>query len=134
MQYSLITQGETIYSPGMSFCYRVIGSICRLYDREELPYPSCSLQWRGKQPSWNRVGKRFIPDMSCKNSPSYSVYLMNGRVEFTEKIITCNWVKLSPEEKLWWCTPSSKMRYYEHITTSQELYKQIRQHSTSVAA
>lgn len=44
-----------------------------LYDREELPWPSCSLAWKGKQPSWNRVGRRFVPDIAASRCPAYAV-------------------------------------------------------------
>ena len=50
----MLEQGQTFRSPGGGFSYEVIGPCCRLYDREELPYPSCSLQWKGKQPSWKK--------------------------------------------------------------------------------
>ena len=47
--------GKKIRSPGGSFVYEIQGPVCILYDREQLPWPCCSLQWRGKQPSWNRL-------------------------------------------------------------------------------
>jgi hypothetical protein len=70
-----LPSGSVFNSPGGTFIYRVIGPICRLYDRSELPWPSCSIQWRGKQPSWRRVGKQFVPDLATRGYPSYSVQL-----------------------------------------------------------
>lgn len=106
--------GDLILSPGLSFDYVVIGPVCRLYDREELPYPSCSLSWRGKQPSWNRVGKRFVPDMACTRSPSYSVKLVYYDVLIKNecyKILTLYPQKLDTETKQWWYTkaPTKKL-------------------------
>ena len=73
MTTEILRYGEKIRSPGGSFMYEVQGPCCILYDREQLPWPSCSLTWRGKQPSWNRVGRRFVPDLAASRCPSYSV-------------------------------------------------------------
>ena len=59
--------GKRLRSPGGSFLYEVQGPVCRLYDREQLPWPSCSLQWKGKQPSWRRIGRRFVADLSVSH-------------------------------------------------------------------
>lgn len=90
---------DLITSPGGSFTYLIQGAVCRLYDREELPYPCCSLQWKGKQPFWNRVGKRFVTDLSTSRSPSYSVVLAGSNRPF---ILTLGWVRLSVKEQEWW--------------------------------
>jgi hypothetical protein len=95
--------GHTFLSPGNHFTYRVIGPCCRLFDREELPWPCCRIQWRGKEPSWRRIGKRLIPDLATQNSPSYAVEIVgteatSGRVT----IVTLYAVKLSPEIREWW--------------------------------
>jgi len=42
-------------SPGGQFSFRVLGPCCRLFDREELPWPCCRLAWRSKEPSWRRI-------------------------------------------------------------------------------
>ncbi len=68
--------GDLFSSPGCHFSYRVIGPCCRLFDREQLPWPCCRLQWRGKEPSWRRIGKRFVPDVGTKRHPSYSVEIV----------------------------------------------------------
>jgi hypothetical protein len=93
--------GQIFYSSGGHFTYRVIGPCCRLFDREELPWPCCRLQWRGKEPSWRRIGKRFVPDLATKNSPSYSVEVL-GQEYSGRSIITLYSVKLSAELKEWW--------------------------------
>ena len=51
--------------------YKALFAFCMT---EDLPWPSCSMQWKGKQPSWNRIGRRFIPDLAASRCPSYSVY------------------------------------------------------------
>lgn len=72
-----LRSGEIFYSPGGTFKYRVIGPCCRLYDREELPWPCCRLSWQGKEPFWNRIGRRFVADLGAKESPSYCVELVD---------------------------------------------------------
>lgn len=96
---TVLPWGDLITSPGGSFTYLIQGAVCRLYDREELPYPSCSLQWKGKQPFWNRIGKRFVADFSTSRSPSYSVVLVGSNKAFT---VTLGWVRLSSEQQQWW--------------------------------
>ena len=94
--------GKKIRSPGGSFVYEVIGPVCRLFDREELPWPSCSLQWRGKQPSWRRVGRRFVGDLSVRRCPSYAVRAVDSAGTRWEGVITVFYERLTPEEKIWW--------------------------------
>lgn len=69
----MFAPGTCFQSPGGSFQYIVQGPVCRLYDREELPWPCCRLSWRGKEPSWNRIGRRFVGDLAAKRHPSYSL-------------------------------------------------------------
>lgn len=94
---------QIIQSPGGSFTYKIIGKVCVLFDRENLPYPCCSLQWKGKQPSWRRVGRRYIPDISCLKFPSYYVELLDdyGNV-IDARVLTVFWKKLSLKESSWW--------------------------------
>lgn len=93
--------GQIFYSSGGHFTYRVIGPCCRLFDREELPWPCCRIQWRGKEPSWRRIGKRFVPDLAVRSSPSYAVEVL-GQEYSGRSVITLYSVKLSPELKEWW--------------------------------
>ena len=69
----MLEPGDLLDSPGHSFSYRIEGLCCRLYDREELPWPCCRLSWHGKEPSWKRVGSRLVGDVACKRYPSYAV-------------------------------------------------------------
>lgn len=95
--------GQGFKSPGGTFKYRVIGACCRLYDRENLPHPCCRLSWRGKEPFWNRQGKRFVPDIAVKRSPSYCVQLVDCP-EAEPFVITLHWLKLSDVQQNWWYT------------------------------
>jgi hypothetical protein len=91
--------GQVFYSPGGTLKYRVIGACCRLYDREQLPYPCCRLSWHSKEPFWNRQGRRFVPDIAAKQSPSYCV----GLVDYPETepiVMTLSWLKLSSSQRV----------------------------------
>lgn len=103
--------GYIFQSPGSQFSYRVIGPCCRLFDREQLPWPCCRLQWRGKEPSWRRIGRRLIADLSAKRYPSYCVELLGyqGTAPF---IITLYTQRLSPQQQQWW--------YAKHLVTQTE--------------
>jgi hypothetical protein len=98
--FPILKTGETIMSPGKTFEYEVIGPVCRLYDREELPWPSCSIAWKGKQPSWRRIGRRFVVDMGTRFAPSYNVRCADG----TQMVITRYNDRLSPVLRNWWIT------------------------------
>lgn len=95
--------GSIFSSPGCHFTYRIIGPCCRLFDREQLPWPCCRLQWRGKEPSWRRIGKRLIPDLATKNFPSYCVEILDhGHPSGPPFVITLYTAKLTPAEREWW--------------------------------
>lgn len=98
-----LKQGQRFFSPGGNFEYEVIGACCLLYDRELLPYPSCSLNWKGKQPSWRRIGRRFINDMSASNSEVYYVKLIDSNFE---NLSYSYWVftywEMEESLKKWW--------------------------------
>jgi hypothetical protein len=94
--------GKYIRSPGGSFVYYITGPCCQLYDREELPWPSCNLQWKGKQPSWNRIGKRFVPDIAASRCPSYSVLARDLHGNQWEQVFTLYYERLTPFERAWW--------------------------------
>ncbi len=93
--------GDLFYSRGGHFGYRVIGPCCRLFDREQLPWPCCRLQWRSKEPSWRRIGKRFVLDIATRQAPSYSVELI-GQEAKEPLIITLYWLKLPQPLRDWW--------------------------------
>lgn len=94
--------GKFLRSPGGSFAYEVLGPCCQLYDRTELPWPSCSIRWKGKQPSWNRIGKRFIPDLAASRCPSYSVIGTDIHGNEWIQVLTIYQDRLDPTTKNWW--------------------------------
>ncbi|MGJ3253163.1 MAG: hypothetical protein ACFE0J_18825 [Elainellaceae cyanobacterium] len=94
--------GHIFHSPGGHFTYRVMGPCCRLFDRDELPWPCCRIQWRSKEPSWRRIGKRFIADIAARNAPSYSVEILGQEPSRNSFVMTLYWSKLSPPLKNWW--------------------------------
>jgi len=94
--------GKFIRSPGGSFAYEVQGPCCQLYDREELPWPSCNIRWKGKQPSWNRIGKRFVPDLAASRCPSYAVSAMDIHGNRWQQVLTLYYDRLTANEKNWW--------------------------------
>lgn len=96
-----LRHGQTFFSPGAHFSYRVIGSCCRLFDRETLPYPCCRIEWHSKEPSWRRVGKRLIVDLATRNSPSYSVEIV-GQAMPEPLVMTLYSIKLPQPLKEWW--------------------------------
>lgn len=94
--------GHVFQSPGAHLTYRVVGPCCRLFDREQLPWPCCRIQWRGKEPSWRRVGKRFVPDLATRKSPSYCVEIVgqgDGAQAFVTTLYTA---KLDRDTQSWW--------------------------------
>lgn len=95
--------GDVIESPGKTFRYRAIGACCQLFDRESLPYLKCNLRGKFKEPSWNRIGKRFVPDRSVRHRASYNVVL-EGFPSSKPRVIIY-WKELSREEKEWWYAP-----------------------------
>lgn len=97
-----LSTGKFKRSYGGSFVYVVQGPCCRLYDKEELPWPSCSLAWKGKQPSWNRIGKRYVPDMATTRCPSYSVHGYDHHGNSWESVVTFYEESLTKAERRWW--------------------------------
>lgn len=104
-----LEHGQIITSPGCHFSYRVLGACCRLFDREQLPWPCCRLQWRSKEPSWRRIGRRLILDMASRAHPTYSVEMVGqGRDRpltgdlIQPMILTCYWIKLPQAMNEWW--------------------------------
>ncbi|ATS18608.1 hypothetical protein L5470_01435 [Synechococcus sp. PCC 6717] len=91
--------GYHFYSPGYSFSYEVIGPCCRLFDREQLPWPCCRIAWRSKEPSWRRIGRRLVVDGATKRHPSYAVY---HRETNTVMMITLYWIHLEGRDRQWW--------------------------------
>ena len=100
----LLIGGDAFSSSGGRFLYVVSGPVCRLFDREQLPWPSCSLLWRGKQPSWNRVGCRFVADLAAARCPSYAVVGLDANGLRWEEVITLYGEMLVADLRRWWIT------------------------------
>jgi hypothetical protein len=93
-----------LHSPGGQFRYRIIGPCCRLFDREKLPWPCCRIQWHSKEPSWRRIGHRFVGDMAARRYASYSVELIGYSNPLEPTILTIYTDRLSPQIQDWWYT------------------------------
>ena len=100
----LLPTGTVISSPGGHFSYRILGACCRLFDRDELPWPCCRIQWRSKEPSWRRIGKRFVPDLATKRFPSYIVEILDHEYSRDPFVLTLYWLKFPSDIQNWWYT------------------------------
>tara|TARA_B100001173_G_scaffold307745_2_gene316819 strand:+ start:819 stop:1163 length:345 start_codon:yes stop_codon:yes gene_type:complete len=98
----MLENGKKIRSYGGNFIYEIVGPVCVLYDREELPWPSCSLQWKGKQPSWNRNGKRFVPDIAASRCGAYAVFAQDLWGATWTQVLVFYDQRLSKREKRFW--------------------------------
>ncbi|MEM9807062.1 MAG: hypothetical protein AAF959_17485 [Cyanobacteria bacterium P01_D01_bin.56] len=108
--------GHIFQSPGAHLTYRVIGPCCQLFDREQLPWPCCRLQWRGKEPSWRRIGRRFIIDLATQRHPSYCVEIVGQGYRAQPIVITLYTAKLSQDLQHWWHT---KHRYIKNSHSAE---------------
>ncbi len=97
-----LPSGTIIPSIGGHFTYRIVGPCCRLFDREQLPWPCCRIQWHGKEPSWRRIGRRFTPDLAAQKAPSYSVEVLETGCAGETIILTIYSDRLSQEQRDWW--------------------------------
>jgi hypothetical protein len=100
--HRLLEPGSEHTSPGGQYSYRVLGPCCRLFDREELPWPCCRLAWRSKEPSWRRIGRRLVPDLAARRCPSYAVELLQPGARPTGTVITLFAQRLSADLQEWW--------------------------------
>jgi hypothetical protein len=100
--HTVLPHGSLHTSLGGQYSYRVLGPCCRLFDREDLPWPCCRLAWRSKEPSWRRVGRRFVPDLAARRCPSYAVELLQPGSRLTCTVITLFPQRLSPGLQEWW--------------------------------
>jgi hypothetical protein len=98
----LLPSGTEHPSPGGQYSYRILGPCCRLFDREELPWPCCRLAWRSKEPSWRRIGCRFVADLAARRCPSYAVELLQPGARPTATVLTLFAQRLAPELQEWW--------------------------------
>ena len=111
----LSDHGSIHTSIGGQFSYRVLGPCCRLYDREELPWPCCRLAWKGREPSWKRVGKRLVPDIAAQKCPSYSVEIIQPGVKSTKTILTSYSERLDSNLEEWWYSKRPRSRDSSNI-------------------
>ena len=98
----LLEHGSIHQSMGGQYSFRVLGACCRLYDREELPWPCCRIAWKSKEPSWRRIGKRFVPDIAAQRCPSYSVEILQPGFKPTKTILTLFSKKFDKALQEWW--------------------------------
>jgi hypothetical protein len=101
-EHRVLEPGTVHSSPGGQFSYRILGPCCRLFDREELPWPCCRLAWRSKEPSWRRIGRRFVADLAARRCPSYAVELLQPGARPTCTVITFFPQRLAPLLQEWW--------------------------------
>ena len=111
---ALLEHATVHASPGGQYSFRVIGPCCRLFDREELPWPCCRLAWHSKEPSWRRVGRRFVPDLASRRCPSYSVELLQPGSRPTSTLLTLFSMRLTPELQEWWYSRQPKSMVAEN--------------------
>ncbi|KGG16203.1 MULTISPECIES: hypothetical protein [unclassified Prochlorococcus] len=118
--------GSVHASEGGHFSYRVIGPCCRLFDREDLPWPSCSLAFKkayginkSKQPSWRRIGSRFVPDIAARRCPSYSVDIIQPGFKATPTILTFFSSRFEETMQEWWYSRHPKSKQASNIYPSE---------------
>ena len=107
--------GSIHSSIGGQFSFRVIGPCCRLYDREDLPWPCCRLSWRSKEPSWRRIGKRLVADIAAQKCPTYSVEIIQPGVKPTKTILTLFSRRLDSDLQEWWYSKHPRSRDSSNI-------------------
>jgi len=108
--------GKRVKSQGGHYNYKILGACCRLYDREELPWPCCSLIWKGKQPSWNRIGKRLIADIAASKCPSYYCECTDTQGFTWTQVLTFYDQKLYKEAQKWWYSKVPSHMSYPELT------------------
>ena len=70
----------------------------------------CIRDRRSKEPSWRRIGSRFVADMASRKCPSYSVQILEPGSKPVETVITLFSKKFSSDIQEWWYSkkPGSK--------------------------
>ena len=116
----LLEPGSVHTSPGGQYSFRVIGPCCRLFDREELPWPCCRLAWRSKEPSWRRIGRRFVPDLAARRCPSYAVELLQPGGRPTPTVLTLFSVRFSRDLQEWWYSRHPNSMAPEQVSPKQK--------------
>lgn len=111
----LLEHGSIHVSPGGQYSFRVIGPCCRLFDREELPWPCCRLAWRRKEPSWRRIGSRFVADIAARRCHSYAVELLQPGSKPTTTVLTLFSFGLASELQEWWYSRHPRSRNHDNV-------------------
>jgi hypothetical protein len=116
---ALYAHGTEHTSPGGQYSFRVLGPCCRLFDREELPWPCCRIAWRSKEPSWRRVGRRFVADLAARRCPSYAVELLQPGSRPTVTVLTLFSLRLCAPLQEWWYSKQPASLEAENIAPPQ---------------
>tara|TARA_Y100001968_G_C19015830_1_gene552776 strand:+ start:92 stop:472 length:381 start_codon:yes stop_codon:yes gene_type:complete len=106
----LLESGSIHTSIGGQFSFRVVGPCCRVFDREELPWPCCRLSWKSKEPSWRRIGRRFVPDIAAQRCPSYFVEIIQPGSKPIKTVLTLFSSKFNPVMQEWWYSKHPRSR------------------------
>ena len=106
----LLKHGSVHTSMGGQYSFRVIGPCCRLFDREELPWPCCRLSWRSKEPSWRRIGNRLVPDIAARRCPSYAVEIFQPGSRCISTVLTLFPHKFDSKMQEWWYSRHPRSR------------------------
>ena len=110
-----LEHGSIHPSEGGQFSFRVLGPCCRLFDREELPWPCSRIAWRSKEPSWRRIGSRFVPDIAARRCPSYAVELLQPGSKPIETVLTLFSRRFTPQMQEWWYSRHPRSRNESNI-------------------
>ena len=115
-----LEHGRFYTSMGGQYSFRVIGPCCRLFDREELPWPCCRLSWRSKEPSWRRIGHRLVPDIAARRCPSYSVEIFQPGSRPIKTVLTFFPDKFTPVIQEWWYSRHPRSRQESNLSPSSK--------------
>ncbi len=107
---SIMEHGTVHLSEGGHYSFRIVGPCCRLFDREELPWPCSRIAWKSKEPSWRRIGSRLVPDIAARRCPSYSIELLQPGSKPITTIITLFSKRFSPNMQEWWYSKHPRSR------------------------
>ena len=102
----LLACGSVHTSPGGQYSFRVIG-------------PCCRLAWRSKEPSWRRVGRRFVPDLAARRCPSYAVELLQPGSRPTATVLTLFSQTFSRELQEWWYSRLPRSMQADNCTPAE---------------
>ena len=113
---SILEHGSVCPSLGGHFSFRVIGPCCRLFDREELPWPCSRIAWKSKEPSWRRIGSRLVPDLAARRCPSYSVEILQPGSKPMSTTITLFANRFTPAMQEWWYSRHSRSKDESNVS------------------